>query len=147
MSASDAAGYRAANADLPPNRVLGKAMSDVMFRVPAVRVAEARQGNRTFVYEFRWPSPTGFGSVHCLDIPFVFDVLDAEKVDVVAGDDPPRSLADDAHGAWVRFIRTGDPGWPAYDLATRPVMTFDVPSSAVLDDPHASARERFVGAR
>jgi para-nitrobenzyl esterase len=147
MSASDAAGYRTAHADMPASRVLGKAMSDVMFRVPAVRVAEARQGNRTFAYEFRWPSPTGFGSVHCLDIPFAFDVLDAEKVDVVAGDEPPRSLADAVHGAWVRFIRTGDPGWPSYDLTTRPVMTFDVPLSEVLDDPHAQSRERFAGSR
>jgi para-nitrobenzyl esterase len=145
LSSTDAAGYRELHADEPANRVLGKAMTEVMFRTPAVRVAEARRGERTFAYEFRWPSPTGFGVVHCLDIPFAFDVLDADKVDVVAGDDPPRSLAADVHGAWVDFICTGDPGWAPYDLETRPVMTFDAPRSRVLDDPHAATRERFAG--
>jgi carboxylesterase type B len=147
MSGADAAAYRAAFGEQPASRVLGKAMTDVMFRVPAVRVAEARRGDRTFVYEFRWPSPTGFGAVHCLDIPFVFDLLDAEKVDVVAGDDPPRSLVDDVHGAWLRFIRGDDPGWPTYDLERRPVMCFDAPASEVVDDPHLASRERFAGFR
>jgi para-nitrobenzyl esterase len=147
LSPSDATGYRAEFASETPSEVLGHAMTDATFRVPAVRVAEARAGTATYAYEFQWVSPTGFGSVHCLDIPFAFDVLDAPAVDVVAGDDPPQRLADDVHGAWVRFIHTGDPGWPTYDTAERRVMAFDTPSSSVVADPQAAARERFAGYR
>ena len=32
------------------------------------------------------------------------------------------------HGAFVSFIKTGDPGWPAFDLATRTTMLFDAAS-------------------
>ena len=147
MSTADAAGYRAAHAEETPAGVLGHAMTDAAFRVPAVRVAEARQGTATYAYEFQWVPPTGFGSVHCLDIPFAFDVLDAPAVEVIAGSSPPQQLADDVHRAWMRFLRTGDPGWPAYDTATRQVMAFDAPASTIVTDPHAAARERFAGKR
>jgi para-nitrobenzyl esterase len=147
LSAPDARGYRTAHAGETPTGVLGHAMTDTMFRVPAVRMAEAREGTPTFAYEFQWKSPTGFGSVHCLDLPFVFDVLDADAVGVVAGDEPPQALADQMHGAWVRFIATGDPGWPAYETKRRAVMAFDEPASTVVADPHAAARERFAGRR
>jgi para-nitrobenzyl esterase len=139
--------YRAAHADDTPTAVLGHAMTDAMFRIPAVRMAEARNGTATFAYEFQWDSPTGFGSVHCLDLPFVFDVLDADAVNVVAGDDPPQGLADRMHGAWVRFITSGDPGWAPYDVERRGVMVFDDPASALVADPHAASRECFSGTR
>ena len=147
MSTADAAGYRAAHAEETPAGVLGHAMTDAAFRVPAVRVAEARQGTATYAYEFQWVPPTGFGSVHCLDIPFAFDVLDAPAVEVIAGSSPPQQLADDVHRAWMRFLRAGDPGWPTYDTATRQVMAFDAPASTIVTDPHAAARERFAGKR
>jgi para-nitrobenzyl esterase len=147
MSSAEAKGYRTAHATETPAGVLGHAMTDAAFRVPAVRVAEARDGLSTYSYEFRWDPPTGFGPVHCLDIPFAFDVLDAPAVEVVAGGAPPQSLADEVHGAWLRFIGTGDPGWPVYDTKSRQVMAFDAAASALVTDPHAAARERFAGAR
>ncbi|GAB3454090.1 hypothetical protein GCM10027396_31390 [Insolitispirillum peregrinum] len=51
------------------------------------------------------------------------DVLDA----------PPTALADAMRSAWVAFAKTGDPGWPAYDLATRITKRFDATSSVVAD--------------
>jgi para-nitrobenzyl esterase len=147
MSTSAATGYRAAHAEETPAGVLGHAMTDAAFRVPAVRVAEARQGMATYAYEFQWVPPTGFGSVHCLDIPFGFDLLEAPAVEVVAGDAPPQQLADDVHGAWMKFLRSGDPGWPPYDVETRRVMAFDAPTSSIVVDPHAACRERFAGKR
>ena len=147
MAATDAMDYRAAHSAEAPARVLGRAMTDVMFRVPAVRVAEGHSGRSTFAYESQWRSPTGFGAVHCLDVPFVFDVLDAPAIDVVAGDEPPRSLADEMHGAWSQFIRDGAPAWTPYDSGDRVVMVFDAPASGVIADPHANCRARFRGFR
>ena len=101
-------------------------LTDSMFRLPAARLAEAHKG--AFLYDFAWRSPR-LGACHCMDVPFVWDVLDARGIRSRAGDSPPQALADEAHGAVVRFIKTGDPGWPAFDPDDRKVMVFDTPSA------------------
>ena len=45
--------------------------------------------------------------------------------------------------AFVRFARTGDPGWKAYDLERRATMVFDT-DSRVVDNPRAWERELFA---
>lgn len=45
--------------------------------------------------------------------------------------------------AFVRFARTGDPGWGAYRLPERATMVFDT-QSRVVDDPRAWERELFA---
>jgi para-nitrobenzyl esterase len=55
------------------------------------------------------------------------------------GEDPPQDLADGMHAAWVRFARTGDPGWEAWS-AQRPVQTFDSPTSRVVHAPREETR-------
>ena len=45
--------------------------------------------------------------------------------------------------AFVRFARTGDPGWPAYDLKQRQTMVFDT-NSRVVNDPRQWERELFA---
>ena len=47
--------------------------------------------------------------------------------------------------SWAAFARTGKPGtkslaWPAYTLSQRATMIFDVPNSAVRNDPHRDER-------
>lgn len=146
------AAYRATFPDgVEPWEVMGQAVTDSMFRVPAARLAEARataagDGERppdagTWAYEFQWRSPAlgGLGAVHCLDIPFAFDVLDADGAAAVAGPEPPQELADAIHAAWVRFVTDGDAGWPAYRTASRQVMAFDTTSKPV-DDPWQTLR-------
>lgn len=124
--------------------VLGQALTDSLFRVPAIRLAEARAeaAASTYDYEFRWRS-SGFGGIlgacHCLDVPFVFDNLDAPGIETVVGDAPPGGLAESVHRAWVDFVAQGDPGWPRYDLDRRPTMAFDT-ESTVVDDPLQSIR-------
>jgi para-nitrobenzyl esterase len=114
-----------------PVAALAQAATDRAFRGNLAQLLEDRaaSGGRTFGYEYRRPSPLfdGLpGAAHCLDIPFAFDNLDAERVeDGLIGPNPPQALADEMHGAWVRFIKTGDAGWPAYDAERRPVMVFD----------------------
>jgi para-nitrobenzyl esterase len=141
--------YRRLHADLSPPEVLGWAVTDHLFRNQVQRVATARAtgGGRTFVYEFRWPSPLSEGRLracHCIDIPFAFDLLGAEDVPEMLGPAPPQALADLIHGAWVRFATTGDPGWPEHDLGRRAMMLFDVESGPV-DDPLAAERRLWPG--
>ena len=138
--------YRRLHRDLAPPDVLGRAITDLVFRNDVQRLAAARAAGggtgRTYAYEFRWSSSLfdgQLGAPHCIDIPFVFDNLAAEDVTEMTGPTPPQALADLAHGAWVRFAGDGDPGWPEHDLARRSTMLFDVESGAV-DDPLAAER-------
>lgn len=94
--------------------VLGRFVTDAVFRSDVVRVAQARGAASTWVYRFSWPSPTRTWALHCLDVPFWFDCLDAVRVAAIAGDAPPRRLAAAVHGAAVGLIRDGDPGWPRW---------------------------------
>lgn len=96
--------------------IVGRFVTDHVFRSLVVRVAEARReaDAETWVYAFSWVSPTKGWACHCLDVPFWFDGLDRERVSDLAGPNPPQSLADDMHGAAVSFVTGGAAGWPAW---------------------------------
>jgi para-nitrobenzyl esterase len=72
-------------------------------------------------------------------VPFAFDNLHEPGVSDAAGDAPPQSLADVIHGAWVRFVTDGDPGWARYTTGTRSAMLFGVPSE-LAEDPLETER-------
>jgi para-nitrobenzyl esterase len=131
-----------------PGDVLAAVITDTYFRLPAVRLAEARATapTPTYMYEFAWGTPvSGLGSCHALELGFVFDTLDRPGTGDLAGPNPPRDLADDMHARWVAFATAGDPGWPVYDGTRRAVMTFDSPRSRVVDDPRADERTLWDG--
>ncbi|HEU4974028.1 MAG TPA: carboxylesterase/lipase family protein [Baekduia sp.] len=146
------AAYRAERPDGTPGELVVDLMTDWFFRIPAVRLSEARAaaGERTWQYELAWPSPQFDGRLracHALELAFVFDTLSDPSSEGLAGSDPPQQVADDMHRAWVAFAATGDPGWPEYELERRPVMRFDAPASAVVDDPRRATRELWDGVR
>ena len=122
--------------------LLGRYATDVIFRSTVVRVADARGEASTWVYRFSWPSPTRRWALHCLDVPFWFDCLDEKAVPIIAGDSPPRRLADAVHGAAVGLIRTGEPGWPAWSGRPGTTRMFGGPASRpdVIADGYASVR-------
>ncbi|GAB2913098.1 carboxylesterase family protein [Rhodococcus aerolatus] len=142
--------YREAVPAATPGELLTAALTDWFFRVPAVRVAEVRAGAAasTHVYEFAWRSPQfdgALGACHALEVPFAFDTLADPGNAPLAGQDPPQAVADAVHGAWVAFVRDGDPGWPVYG-DDRAVMRFDLTSEVVLD-PRAAERQVWDGVR
>jgi para-nitrobenzyl esterase len=150
LARSYLAGPRAVPRGLP---LLEAVWTDWSFRIPTLRLVEARQAP-TWLYEFRWESPglpPGLGSIHALEIPFMRDDLAAlvasgqRGVDLV-GTAPPQALADGMHRAWVSFAKTGDPGWAAYDLAERSTMVFDT-TSGVVSDAAGAERRAWAGRR
>jgi para-nitrobenzyl esterase len=150
LSAEDAQAYRDSLPGSTGANVLGQAMTDRMFRVPTEELCDARSGaeGRTYAYQSAWRSPGMgglLGAAHCVDVPFVFDNLDASGVEVALGSEPPQALADRMHGAWVDFVTDGDPGWPAFGAETRSTMIFDR-ESAVVDDPLRIPRSLFGAA-
>ncbi|MEP6478689.1 MAG: carboxylesterase family protein [Rhodoglobus sp.] len=125
--------YRANRPGASSGELFGVLATDLLLRLPMNRLADARLARhaKTWVYEFAWRSPVlDLGAAHALEIGFVFDGVDHPDSRKLAGTDAPQSIATDMHDAWVRFAKTGDPGWPAWD-ATRPVRLYDVPVTTV----------------
>jgi para-nitrobenzyl esterase len=104
--------------------VFTEAMTDLVFRWPARRYAEAHQG-RTHLYEFDWHSPAcngELGASHGMELPFVFKTLDlATGPKGLVGENPPSELADRVHRTWVDFATNGSLAWPEFDPETRKV--------------------------
>jgi para-nitrobenzyl esterase len=69
----------------------------------------------------------------------VFDLLDDESTRPLIGADPSAAVAATAHGAWVRFVTDGDPGWPRYDLAGRNTALLGA-SITIAADPDGAER-------
>jgi len=144
--------YRASRPQVTPGDLLSALITDWFFRIPAIRLAEAREKNRgsTHMYEFAWRSPLfdgRFGAVHALEIGFVFDNLGIKGAMTLAGNEPPQALADVMHRAWVAFATNGSPGWSPYDSRARTVMRFDGAGGVVTVDPDATERQLWDGIR
>jgi para-nitrobenzyl esterase len=143
--------YRATWPDASPGELLAAIITDWFFRIPAIRLAEAhtRVSGSTYMYEFAWRSPKfdgRLGACHALEIPFVFDLLDRQEAEPTVGDNPPQAIANAMHKAWVAFAKSGDPGWPQYDLNRRATMRFDTRQELV-DDPRSAERKLWEGLR
>jgi para-nitrobenzyl esterase len=140
--------YRAARPGSAEGDVTHAMLTDQIFRVPLLRLAEAQARHRaTYVYEFRWhPSlSTGkvadvdLGAVHSLEVPFIFGNLDIDVFpgasEALAVDRPTLiDLSEQMMDAWLTFTRHGHPnpgpdGWSAYDSAERTTMVFGIPST------------------
>lgn len=129
--------------------------TDRAFRIPAVRLAEAQLANETpvWMYRFDWETPAfggRLGACHALEIPFVFDNLDAPGADAFTGGVAPQALATRMHAAWVAFAKNGDPStaelpaWPRYDTERRATMLFGT-ECTVAEDPDAEMRRLWEG--
>ena len=151
-----AAAYRQARADADHDDRWTAILTDRIFRIPAIRLAEAQavhQPDHTFMYLFEWAS-TSFdgklGSCHALEIPFVFDNLDKGGVELFTGPGAPQELAVAMRDAWLAFARTGDPShdgipaWPAYSTDARATMHFGDPVH-LEHDPAAEERAAWDG--
>ncbi|MFE0013016.1 carboxylesterase/lipase family protein, partial [Streptomyces erythrochromogenes] len=147
------AAYARARPGSRPVDVLMDLITDELFRVPAVRLAEARaaSGHPVWAYQFDLPTPAyegRLGAAHCLELPFVFDNFDQwAHAPFLAGLDPAArdGLAYAMHRAWISFVRTGDPNhpdlphWRPYDAQSRTTMRFDAVVTA-LDDLAGASR-------
>lgn len=147
------AAYERARPGARPADVLMDLITDELFRVPALRLAEARAaaGSPVWAYQFDLPTPAyegRLGAAHCLELPFVFDNFDQwSHAPFLAGLAPAvrDGLAYAMHRAWIAFVRTGDPNhpdlprWRPYETGTRTTLRFDSVVTA-LDDLAGASR-------
>jgi para-nitrobenzyl esterase len=144
--------YRASQPDGSPGDIMAALISDWFFRIPAVRVAEARAASgtsRTWMYRFDQPEPQDnhqLGACHGVEIPFVFDTAALEQVRPRIGDAPSQAVSDQVHRAWVDFITEGHPGWTPYDTTGRSTALFGE-TITVADDPAGDERFSWAGIR
>lgn len=128
-------------------------ITDRIFRIPAIRLAESqvKYNDAVWMYRFDWPTPAfggTLGACHSLEIPFVWNTLNTELALMFTGDAPTRQpLAQRMHDAWIAFIRTGSPvtaelpDWPAYDVSRRTTMLLN--EHCQLDYDPQSTERRF----
>ena len=127
--------------------VLVSILTDYLYRIPAIRLAEAHP--KSFVYEFDWGTPAfdgALGACHGVELPFVFDNLTNPDWAGMTGGTAPQKLADEVHGAWIAFARTGNPGWERYAEPSRVARRFGIASETTSDDRSAE-REVWAGIR
>ncbi|MCP3984461.1 MAG: carboxylesterase/lipase family protein [bacterium] len=112
--------------------------TDRVFRIPAIRLAEAQQRHHdaVFMYLFTWESPMmggALGSCHAVELPFVFGKLGAPGADSFTGSGPEADrLSEYLMDAWLAFARSGNPShpglpggqWPTYERERRATMNF-----------------------
>ncbi len=142
--------YRGERPDISLSDLWTVMSSDVVFRIPAIRLVEAHLAHGSaHMYLVTWPTPVFGGalkSCHAVEIPFVFNNLEQPGVPIFLGDGPERrDIADRMHAAWIRFAHVNDPGhatipaWPAYDSDRRATMVIDT-QWELQDDPYGSER-------
>ncbi len=143
--------YRASRPGASFAELRSAIMGDALFGVGSRALADAHAAHprsATYAYEFAWRSQAlggELGAAHGVELPFVFDLADRPELNgphaLLGPGQPPADLATRVHETWIRFARTGDPGWDRYDTGRRATMRIDTEWSQV-DDPHG--RERLA---
>ena len=142
---------REAYPDYSPTHLICAVQTVSMMWANSVTMAERkaeRGGAPVFMYFLTWETPVARGALkspHALEIPLVFDNIEAARNFMGRGDGPQR-MADQMAPAWLAFARTGDPNtatlpvWPAYDARSRATMMFDL-ESQIVNDPLSKVRQ------
>ncbi|MFE9859157.1 carboxylesterase/lipase family protein [Streptomyces sp. NPDC005780] len=128
-------------------------MGDALFGAGSWALAGAHAAHpqsATFGYEFAWRSQAlggDLGATHAMELPFVFDIADLPQLAgegaLLGPDKPPADLAARTHDAWIRFARTGNPGWDQYGATRRATMHIDAEWTQV-DDPRSQERRAWA---
>jgi len=147
--------YRDAHADHSIKRAWVDLVGELVFRIPAIRLAEtqADRGETVYMYRFDWKSPAfggRLGAAHALELPFVWNRLDLPMAPVMLGDRliQLQPIATAMHRSWAQFIRTGTPNggglpdWPRYSSERRATLIIDR-ESHVAEDPGGAARRMW----
>jgi para-nitrobenzyl esterase len=140
-------GFREAHPGAGPDELHEVVISDWLFRMPSLHLAEAQAvgGGTAHLYELTWAAP-GMGGIlgacHGLDVPLVFGNLDRGGPAALIGGSPSpeaEQLSAAMRAAWTAFAADGDPGWPRYDPDQRLTRIFGA-GPAVVAYPEERSR-------
>ena len=117
-----------------PQDILDAYNTDHMFRISAVRFADAqsRHQKNTYMYLFSWGLPNNYGSMHGLEIGFVFNrFFNVDVPTLPKKTDETEKLSENMMNSWISFAKNGDPNhtripnWPQYNIQERNTIIFD----------------------
>ena len=138
-----AARYRAAHPAAAPGELRETALSDWLFRMPALHLAEAadRGGARVWLSELCW----GFGpngASHGLDTLLLFGTPDVAGEVTAAGPAAVavvQRLSEVVRAEHLAFAATGDPGWARFHAPER-LTRVHRPDPALVPYPEERSR-------
>lgn len=147
--------YRKALPDTSRSLLFCAYETDRMFRIPTIRLAEARFGRSagTWQYLFDWPCAFNrhLKSCHVMEVPFVFGVTDRPAGQFfTGGGEGAGLLSRKVRQAWAGFSRgeapaaDGWPEWPAYEPERRAVLHIAAETGVRLD-PESERRALWEG--
>lgn len=144
--------YRAAFPQASPEELVETVYSDALFRMPSQQLAEANAaaGGTSYLFELRWVAPALggiLGACHSLDVPLAFGTLDSPVGTQLIGEQPTPeavALSRELQQAWVRFVTTGDAGWPAHQPGGHLTRVLDT-ESKTLPYPEQASRQIWEG--
>ncbi len=133
-------------------------LTDAIFRIPAVRLAECRSTYApVYMYRFEWSSfalnIAGLKSFHGLELPFVFHCTEGKTgklLKLICTKKTIKRLSGQMQQSWVNFARYGNPNgtgqqtWKPYTANERNTMIFNRKSELVLD-PDGTQRKAWEG--
>ena len=137
--------YRDAFPAAAGNELRETALSDWLYRMPALHLAEAadRGGARVWLYELLW----GFGphgASHGLDTLLVFGTTDIHDEVTAAGPTAlaeARQLSATLRAEHLAFAAAGDPGWARFRYRERRTRVYDPGARLV---PYPEERSRTI---
>ncbi|HEX4870545.1 MAG TPA: carboxylesterase/lipase family protein [Moraxellaceae bacterium] len=147
--------YRGLMPDVPGSEVFCAYETDRMFRIPTVRLAEARFGQAapTWHYLFDWPCAWNrrLRSCHVMEVPFVFGITSQPTGQFfTGGGETAERLSAQVRAAWTAFARghapagPGWPEWPPYAEGARATLRIGA-ETVRQDDPEADRRRLWQG--
>ncbi len=140
-----------------PYVALVKALTQYMYQIHSYRFAKAltSAGTQVWMYRYKYQNGKPLGARHGDELHYIWGAAGILSSDA---DPAKKQLASSLHGAWVAFIKTGDPNlpgaggegasgstavpastlsgpglphWPTYDDFDRQVMVFDAKDTLV----------------
>ena len=105
-------------------------LSDLFFRVPALKIAQLHSKNKGNAYLYYWTYPSSipnFGACHAVELSYVFNNLHCTEI--IGEKNINYKLAEVSQNMWANFARNGDPStedckWEKYDSKNDYCMVF-----------------------
>lgn len=128
--------YRSQPKTDSPYAAVVRTLTQYMYQMHSYRFAGALSsaGTPVYLYRYRYEGGRELGAHHGDELHYIWG---ASRI-LASGDDAAKKqLARSLHGAWVNFIKTGDPNgghlpeWPRYSTTDRRVMVFNDVDSVV----------------
>ena len=90
-------------------------LSDLFFRVPAVKIADLHSKNKGNVFLYHWTYPSSipnFGACHAVELSYIFNNLN--EAHFIGNKNINYKLAEISQEMWVNFAKNGNPSTEKY---------------------------------